>query len=64
MAVAYPADVDTGGSRTEGRSTTWTLEQVPSWDPASSSLVPKLGPTQQPVGASAGLPQANQLTGE
>ena len=62
--MAYPADIDTGGSHTEGHSTTWTLGQVPSWDPPSSSLVPKLGPTQQPVGASAGLPWANQLTGE
>lgn len=64
MAVAYLADIDTGGSHTEGHSTTWTLGQVPSWDPPSRSLVPKLGPTQQPVGASAGLPRANQLTGE
>ena len=64
MAMDYPADIDTGGSHTEGHSTTWTLGQVPSWDPPSSSLVPKLGPTQQPVGASAGLPWANQLTGE
>lgn len=64
MAVAYPVDIDTGGSHTEGRSTTWPLGQVPSWDPPSSTLVPKLGPTQQPVGASAGLPRANQLTGE
>ena len=63
MAVAYPADIDTGGSHTEGHSTTWTLGEVPSWEPPSS-LVPELGPTQQPVGASAGLPRANQLTGE
>ena len=54
MAMAYPADIDTGGSHTEGHSTTWTLGQVPSWDPPSSSLVPKLGPTQQPVGDGQG----------
>ena len=36
---------------------------VLGWAPPST-VEPRPGPTQQPVGVSAGLPRANQLTGE
>ena len=54
VAVAHCGDKDTGGSREY--SLVWALLKV-------AILIPRPGPTQQPIGFSAGMSQAKQPTG-
>ena len=55
-AVAHCGDKDTGGSSSGEYSVTWALLEA-------TISSPRPRPTQQPVGSSAGMPQAKQKTG-
>ena len=55
-ALAHCDDKDTGGSSSGEYSLVWALQEA-------AIFSPRPGPTQQPVGSSAGTPQAKQPTG-
>ena len=55
-AVIYCRGKDTGGGAPREYSSAWALLEV-------IILAPRPGPTQQPSGSSAGMPQAKQPTG-
>ena len=60
VAVALSGSVDTGGGDFWECSATWTLKVADIWLGSSAS---RPGPTQKPVGSSAGTTQAKQQTG-